>query len=276
MKPGYAQVPNDLAFDTRLSFGARATYPALRHLAWAAGRRKEGDPAELPSLDMIADKVGCSRTALKGYLKELRDSGWVHTARTARQRPQTYWILDAPDHDFVGQPSAPRNEVRSPESDLLSRARDSLSEVKDGRELTLSTSATSPPPNVLLVEKRNLGMDALSKVCSITALSPRYREVVIAINGKRGQPGIRELIWRGANDTARQAWRAHPEHFEEAVATMIRDRAALYVQKMSPGTILTPTALSKWWVDLPTMAASGGKRGLTPDEIASGAWREMV
>jgi hypothetical protein len=100
----------------------------------------------------------------------------------------------------------------------------------------------SEPPKLVLVAGSNLGYDALAEVTGINTRSPRAREIPVALKS------IREQWW--AEVRADGDW-DDPCMRERQLAIDIRARAILYRQKLA-GAALTPTALAKWWTDLPT------------------------
>lgn len=75
---------------------------------------------------------------------------------------------------------------------------------------------------------RNLPFDALAEVCSVTEGSPREKHVAQALKLIREQSPLTDV----------------------ALAGEIRAQAARY-RRVMPGAMLTPTALAKWWTDLP-------------------------
>ena len=118
------------------------------------------------------------------------------------------------------------------------------------------------PPRVTLIEKRNLAHDAIAEECSIASVSDRHREIGTALNGTKSRPGIRAILWAEAVDdqhlVADPAIFGGGEPWERALATEVRVRATQYRQRLPAGTLLTPTALWKWWADLPGMARLDG------------------
>lgn len=269
---GYETVPNALSRNANLSLGARALYPVLKNLAYLAGRRDEEDVVELPSLAEIAGVLGVSETTVRGYVRELSATGWIDVARASRRAPQRYAIWDSP------QDASPRESADSgalsPRESADSGGRASSIEDRGKTEGAIAPSRAAPPPAVR-VGGRNLAFDALRAVSEIPEGSPRVREVAAALNGTRTVgPGIRTLAWR-----ERPAWVQGAESFERFVADEVVRRADAY-RRAFPGLTLTPTALAKWWVEVEARArareeAGRGERGLSPEEIASGAWRRL-
>lgn len=118
-------------------------------------------------------------------------------------------------------------------------------------------------PSLTKVEGRDLSFDAIAVECAVGEHSPRGREVATALNGSRGQPGIRELYWLEYGGQ-------HGEAFERMLAAEVRERCGLYRRKMN-GAALTPRALWKWWVDMPAMPALGGDAATGADAVLAHA-----
>ena len=124
------------------------------------------------------------------------------------------------------------------------------------------TSLRSVTPSRVLIDGRDLPFDALSEECAVGERSPRAKEVAVALAGSRGSPGIREQAWRQVVELADVVEPPDAETFERMLAAEIRRRAVTYRQKM-PGATLSPTALAKWWTDLPSLppARTGRAQG---------------
>lgn len=255
----YEQVPETLALDTKLSVGARATYPVLRHLAWRSGRRTDGDAVELPPVEEIAGILGCAVSTAKTYIAELRAVGWVETRRAARNRPALYVIHDEPQVEaVVGNPARPQSDIQTTGTALTV----SSSSDRDRR----TSNEVAGAPKVVRVNGRDLAFDALAEVTGTREKSPRLRQVAVALNAPGGKPedGIRAQF---ARDCPPNEWE-DPEQWERQLAIDIRARAILY-RRVMPGAALTPLALAKWWTDLPGLG-SGGDR-ISPEEMLAQA-----
>lgn len=109
--------------------------------------------------------------------------------------------------------------------------------------------------------KQNLGFNALAKECDA---DPRARFAEISAALKK----IRAFAW-DEMEYGRLAFSPDgSELFEKLLVTRIVQQASLYRRRMK-GATLTPSALAKWWFDLEKLP----EQGLSPDEIASGSWR---
>jgi hypothetical protein len=97
MKGGWEPIPSALIGDTRLSLQTRAVYMLLRNLIWRELRANEETmTAEIGTVDDIARAAGCSVTAMKGYIRELRAAGWVSVSRSRRGHPFTFTVFSTP------------------------------------------------------------------------------------------------------------------------------------------------------------------------------------
>lgn len=280
----FEKVPTALATDSTITLAARAVYPVLLAEAFKRGARP-GEQVELPPLRDLAITCACSITSLKGYVAELRKAGWVTTTRAARGRPQLYTMHPSPvvPAPARGSESGPRNGSRGSESGSRvgqnlahSRARDPLPDLRPDVEPTVQLHGDPPP--IVLVDGRNLPLDALADECGIDPDSPRLRQAVAALNGARGKDGIKHLFWReacrwveehaqDAPDAAERfaALREDPEKFAAALERGIRRKASLYRERL-PGATLTPTALLSWWLDVERQPGRSDG-AMTPDEM---------
>lgn len=266
----FEQVPEKLAFDTKLSVGARATYPILRHLAWRSGRRSDGDAVELPPVEEIAGILGCAVSTAKTYVAELRAVGWIETRRGARNRPALYVIHDEPQAEsVVGNPahatdSAGRYSDHGRADIQTTGAALTVGSSSDRDRRTSNEVAVAP--KVVRVNGRDLAFDALAEVTGTREKSPRLRYVAIALNAPGGKPedGIRAQF---ARDCPPEQW-DDPANWERQLAIDIRARAILY-RRVMPGAALTPLALAKWWTDLPGLDHRGDR--ISPEEMLAQA-----
>lgn len=273
---GFEKVPDELATEQGLTLQARAVYPILLYLAWKAGARA-GERVELPPLEKIAEAAGCGVTALKGYVAELRRAGWIETRRAARGRPQTYVIHDAPR----GSESGSREEPRGSESGSRvgrnpahSRARvPSRPDIGPDGDYVPSEEELLEPPAIVKDEAgQNLPLNRLLDECGIDRSSPRVGQAVAALNGRKGEPGIRHLFWeecrRYADETDGHAMLAlmheEPEKFAFLLEQAIQRKADKYRRALG-GALLTPTALLRWWLDMEKQKSGAA---LSPEEIA--------
>lgn len=200
----------------------------------------------------LAQRCGISVSTLEAAVRELAAVGIVEKvvqkSGDGSHRPNVY-VIDRrhPDSRGGGQDlggGVTRNLV--PPS--LQRENPQI----EGSTAVDPSTVERPKP--VRVEGRDLAFDALAEVCGIREGSPRRRGIPAALNG---DDGIREQLWI---EMGRPSFES-PEQYERQVAIEIRARAALYRRKM-PGVALTPSALKKWWTDLPGMAdARDGRSG---------------
>lgn len=284
---GFTKVSNEVVFDEGLSFGARVAYSAFLHLAWRAGRRRDDHGVELPPLDATAKQVGCSRTALRGYLDELRKVGLVVTVRV-RNQGMSYFIFDTEagsDSALAERRARAESALELGQNPPSTRARSS-SRGKDTPKKTPSVANPEVLPDVWLDPSgegrpQNLPLNALCDVCDIGKGSPRIAEAVVALNGRGSKPGIRALYWQECSDFALPdqvdallALQQDPERFARLLEQRVRDKARRIREHQPWRTDLNPSDVLKLWVDIDLKAAKQAEGGaLTPEQIASGAWR---
>lgn len=244
MNDGFEKIPNDLLLDVTISLPARAVYAFLRHLIWKETGRNQGTlSGSLAPLGELAAEIGCSRTALKGYLQELRYAGWIATVRKTRDRPQRYIIYAARGSEC--DPPVGRNATHS--------------------SLQTSTDTTTSKDVVVAApgRKRNLVFDALVEE---THANPAQGGMIA-----KAAKDIRTAMADTLREL-REGYMAQNPHedevpsdaIEELVASEIRRRADLY-RRLRPEWELTPTALAKHWNRIPTWEPNAGMR---PRDIA--------
>jgi DNA-binding transcriptional ArsR family regulator len=214
----------------------------------ALADRHNRDTGEcFPSVEALAAQTELGRRTVERALSELCDLGLVTRDRRRRKDGS----LSTYDYRFPHLSSAaqpPATEAASPPAAPAGRNQ----EVDLQPSTTTSTEVVvaDPPetPRTVFVDGRNLGYDALAEVCSIQPKSPRIAGIPAALNGTHNKPGIRDLAWSELT-----TWRlsATPEQIEQAIADLIRERAEHYRRHFGPEVELTPSALLKWWVDLP-------------------------
>jgi DNA-binding Lrp family transcriptional regulator len=259
----------------------------------------------------LAAKANVDEATVRRALRDLEAAGEIETrkAMKGRQRINVYRVLYATDEieydrlpfrleepfaatgddradctvstsglDRADRPATTGQVARS------TRGRgSSLGERNEQRDGAKAPSS-GKPPGVHRVDGRDLPFDALAEVCGVVEQSPRMREVATALNGSKSKArpvvGIRYLFWAelvgkyGLEATERRYAEIDPAQYEQALANAIEVRALLYRRVMN-GATLTPLALAKWWADLPGMALSSPSAiRLTPEDIASGRWRQ--
>lgn len=266
----FTKVPNDVLLDVRLSPHARLAYAVLIHLAWQAGRRRETDAVKLDALGPVAEAIGCSRTALKARLTELRHCGLLFTKRV--QHGMLYVLFDA----SIGADSDLKERAIRADSALelgripaqYVRAR-SLSEVK-------TTTEDKNPPALVRVDGRNLPLDALCEACGIDPAGPRIAQAIVALEGRGASQGIRHLYWLECTRVAEAhddvgaealaALSADPERFTRLLAEKITAKVAAILERDRWRSSLAPSHVLDLWLDieLRPLARAGT---LTPDQM---------
>jgi len=214
-----------------------------------------------PSRGKLAQRLSVSTRTVDTGMAELVEIGAVEKSVRKRddggQTSNTYRLLLLHPEERGGvKPSFARGgSLASPELEPENQ-KSSSTDV----ELAPST------PKAIRVGGRDLAYDAVAEACGILEGSPRLRGIPAALNGPEG---IRAQAWREV-----VAWlegsRNPPEgeEYERMLAEGIRRRAALYRQKM-PGVALTPSALKKWWTDLPSMDdPRDGRSGSAADVVS--------
>lgn len=137
----------------------------------------------------------------------------------------------------------------------------------------LPTLDPDVPPAVFIVEGQNPALNSLCASTGVPVGSPRVRQAVAALNGSRGQVGIRHLLWRelcewaaGNPGRIEAVSEMTPERFAEALVNQIPLRAALYREKR-PTWELTPTALKDWWLETASTLEVKGRHGMSAEEM---------
>lgn len=263
---GTVELPVALVLNTNLSFGARVVYATLAALAHESGVPTGDEVTVEVSMVALADAVGCSETALRKFLGELRPAGWIATKRATKNR--------LPRHTFHSRPtakieSANSDKTLSAKSGLLAGRNDGSSRARSmplnlELESSYEDSIVGVIPKLTKTDGRDLAFDMLAKVCRIAATSPRNKSIPIALNGSANTgPGIREQLWielvnyRDAETGEGLDLDVCARDFETMLARTIEQRSRAYEIAM-PGATLTPTALAKWWSDLPAMVKNRG------------------
>jgi hypothetical protein len=242
----------------------KASPRALQLFALLAARYADRATGEAwPSRKTLAEKLDVSLPTLDKTMAELVEIEAVEKAVRKREdggnRSNVYRIKFAMPG---GKADLPQGDQETwPELESLEPDRATSSEV-----------ALVERPKAVRVGGRDLPFDAIAKACGINPGSPRRKEIAVALTGSRTQIGIREQAWVEGPPLDMTL---NPERYEIWLAESIRDRAVLWHQKM-PGATLTPTALAKWWTDLPSLPEPrDGRSGSGADavEIAEAAVR---
>lgn len=97
----WVALPVSVLRDERLSPQAKLLYALLRDYA---GR----DGHAFPGQDRLARDLGCTDRAIRNWLRELSDLGFVEVERRGRTKTNLYWIADTPqDSGNAGQQPTP-------------------------------------------------------------------------------------------------------------------------------------------------------------------------
>lgn len=271
------------------TLATRLVLLALADAAW-------DDGVTWISQEALAAKARVSEPTVRRCLRDLEAGKLVETrkARKGRGRVNVYRVivpgLPEPDYErlpfALEQPFATteQSERSSDEDDRAStpattehperpRARGSLLNRKENRNE--SADALSGAPPLHKVDGRDLAWDALAEICSIGEGSNRGGEIAVALNGRRGQRGIRDMTWEaivaahfdGDEEHLRQVVAEEPERFEEATAALIQRRAAQYRARVVGDGLVTPTGLAKWFADVESLPDRDRPVGLSPSDI---------
>lgn len=216
--------------------------------------RIEPDGSARLSISDLCDLTRLSRSTVKSAIGGLCGLGLVETVDRGPGRTAEY-VVDLGRGVVENRPGSESLSVAS--HNALERQEQRL-EPPDGG------SMTSAPPTAVRVRGRDLVYDAVAVACGIQQGSPRAKSIPAALNG---EDGIRAQAWREVQDTTGQeSPSVEPEAYERWLAREVEVRAALYRQKLA-GAALTPSALKKWWTDLPSMVTPS-KHGTAEDALA--------
>lgn len=268
---------------------ALAVYLVLTEAAnrsGGAGAREEGFTATRPE---IAELAGISVDTLDRYVADLAKVGLVEVERRREGTVNlpNRWVL--PERAPVPPVAAPVRPgggrvgaARSTEEKNTKKKEPTVPsggapghDVAVTDDLPLAAPVLDPdvPPGVFIHEGQNAALNVLCAMTGVPTGSPRIGQAIAALNGARGQVGIRHLLWRelcewAADDPDRRAAVASmtPERFSEALGNQIPLRARLYREKR-PDWELTPTALRDWWIETATTLEVKGRRGLTAEQM---------
>ena len=224
-----------------------------------------------PTHTQLKDETGLGRSTVIAALGTLEEKGYLVRKQGGGRRPggngkateytATVPLLDGSSPDTVQEVDA--NSPAHGHQDV--NTQDDISREPNG---SLANSPSEHPPKAIKVSGRNLPFDALAEVCGLDPGGGQKGAITAALNGRKsaGEAGIREQHWREcvawaeANGRPDVLEQAGGERYERKLADAVRERARLYAERMPEGTLLTPTALRKWWTDLPSMAGRDGVR----------------
>lgn len=248
----FAMTP-EWVLDAPISDRAKVLYAMLSRYADDKG-------SAFPGRKRLAERLGVTLPTLDKAMRELIEIDALEVVPRFRadggQTSNGYLIhfsrgSEAPEGGREESPLSPIE--REPEGTRDARTPSGV----------LARQDENVPPPLTLVNGRNLAWDRLAGICNIDPASPRQGELATALNGRRGREGIRAMFWlevlrwKGSSLRPSVIGR-NPETFEYALAAAIERKAALYAGRMPPDSIVTPTALAKWWLDLERMEDSGG------------------
>jgi hypothetical protein len=223
-----------------------------------ADHAKEDGSCAWPSVDTIASEARLSRRATQDCLRRLEAAGAI--TETGRSESGTHISTV---NMRGGAESAPLGGVQMAHGGADSAPKEVLMKYQEavsvGTSVTtdvvpkVPTATARAAPKLVRVNGRDLAFDTLASVTNIDPSGPNGRTIAMALNGTRAAPGIREQF--AAENRVLEA--GPSEMFEQQLADAIQRRATAYRQRMR-GALLTPTALAKWWTDLPNMNRGGG------------------
>lgn len=243
---GFTAAWNEVIFDEALSLPARMLYLHLSHYGWSEAE---------PDQDEIAGPLGLKTRQLREYVRELEDAGLVESRRRGRGLPNRYVVRSPePSTDRRSTADLDRRSTAA-ESGALPPVSPIGLKTEDKPSADASASTVECPPKIEHVDGRHPVMDEVARTTGVLDGSPRYREVVVAVNGTSAQPGIVAQEWALLTVGVRQQIvAAGAEAWAERLRVRVAKTAVEYGRRM-PGAILTPVALAKWWTDLAPPAA---------------------
>jgi biotin operon repressor len=87
VETGFAQVPNEILRDARLTAPSRLLYSILKSYAWQ-------DDNSFPGQKRLAEEMGCSDRMVRSYLQELEESGLVAVEQRGKMATNRYYLTD--------------------------------------------------------------------------------------------------------------------------------------------------------------------------------------
>jgi hypothetical protein len=239
---GWEPIPSALIGDVRLSLQTRAVYMVLRNLIWQETRATEDVmSAEIGTLEDLAKAAGCSRTAMKAYLAELREAGWIDVARIRRGHPFTYTVFSVPTRSDSGPVEAPAASATGSDSDPV-----------QGRNPTHSRAGSSSP----FKQEPDVGANAPTSASTSIEdfLEEKFGRTVEGTNasGRRRKAAADLRKLDATPDSLRHALVRWPFVFRDATITDIA-LATHYPQLVTGYTAVeakteTPTEAERRWV----------------------------
>lgn len=240
-KDGFTPTPNAVLRDPRLTGNAKTLYALLLDAGW------RGEEPELPELGAMLG--GGKKTAMSA-MKELTDTGYVTSKRRGQGKTNAY-LIHSPDESQKFPDGTSRSGPGAGHTVTTKTGEDA--DVEAGA----STSGAGRPV-----------FDAIAKATGANV-------AISAGEIAKAEKAIRQAERDAIEEHVRQALAAQPEldeipkeRIDAYLAAKVAARAALYRERR-PDWELTPSALAKHWLRVPTWTArQGGRDGLTPAELA--------
>jgi len=283
---GYTTLSNVIMLRKDLSPTAKLVYAYLCNLVWRNERK--GVDIE-PSKETIAADLGVSENTVGAALTQLRkaptcegneDENAPRLVRTRRRGLGLTNVYEIYDPELPGAGNQESAVQETQDEGLPTRGRSLQVKTEEIRpvEADASTSggALTHPPKMMLVNGKNLPLDALAEVVPGTDLASKASRgrTTTALYGSQSVQGIVEQFWvecvredeaRGTNWCAR--CHAEPDVFAEALARAIRAKAALYPTKVKG--MMTALSLQSYWLGLEQMDNLNGAGGLSAAQMAA-------
>lgn len=242
LESGFTQAPNQLLDDTRLSTAARMTWIMLAKYAWGKDRHSPGQ-------ESLGGLLGVTDRAVRGYMAELKDAGWLESERRGLGDTNHYFLL-IPDSGGTVVPDGPEGEfrsVRTVSSDIQDNSKDNSSSTKK------SSRGGNPVP---VPEDVAAVFDEWVAVRS----EHRGRKVTAVLGAARRKLIERAIESHGVEDVklAVVGWRRSPHHVGENDAKAIYDSLELLLR--NAGNI-------ERFRDLELGARDAAARPLSPEEV---------
>lgn len=139
LRKGFTSAPNYILEDTKLSIAARFTYITLLSFAWQQG-------SCFPGQTKLASKLGVTDRAVRKYLTELIEAGYLKVARRGLGKTNVYHLLKGRlgDADRNARSDQERNEFSDQERNTRSYNEDSIKRETVQKDLDPSNSRDKP------------------------------------------------------------------------------------------------------------------------------------
>lgn len=279
----HARIP-DWVLYAKISDRAVRVYAVL-------GRYADGDGKSFPSKTKLCGELHCTRPTLDAAITDLVSTGALIVRRRSRpdgSQTSNEYVLNWAEDLRVGA-----SELGGTPPGTLGGQEERVPEVTITKETDVSIRSHDEPPadkRVEVIGKKHLQslpFNALAEQCGVDPEGRRREELTYALWGKRNSskklltPGITHLFWTEVlrYDETNGTHFAEEFHYDPVKYAMQLERQIMvkvdrYRARMPEGTILTPTALAKWWLDLEALVGSGDARIVSADEVRALAQRE--